>query len=294
MAYVSGFEHDVFVSYATADNNTPSENGWVTTFVGCLGEEIKLALKADSDTKIWFDRTHIDGEEDLPKHIRDGAQKSSCLIVILSKEYTQSKWCRAERQSFFQASHVVNYPNERVFLIDLGSLPIEQKPVDLLNFRGRLFFDGEDARIRLGNPSPDRKNPSHRSFFLKLEELAAAIVERLRRLSKEVERFSTVEKLEQDLRKYVNGLTGEGLDLVVSETGYGHGHNNRSDFAKWLVRDCKLCDASLALLEVLEKCSEVDIDNVTGILDCLLPLRYCDDLPELRDSLEQSSLRLVE
>ncbi len=293
MAFVRGFQHDVFVSYATADN-TPAENGWITAFVSCLGEEVKSALKARSDVEIWFDRTHIDGEEDLPKHIRDGVQTSSCLVVVLSKAYTQSKWCRAERQSFFQAPHVVNYPSDRVFLVDIGTLPPEQKPVDLLNFRGRLFHEEHGVRSRLGHPSPNRTVPDHQPFFAKLESLATAIADRLLRLSKEIERFSTVEKLENDLRDHVKSLKQDGFDMLVSESGYGHGTKSRSDFAKWIVRDCRLDQASLAILEVLEKCGENDVKPLTSIVDCLLPLRYCDDLSQLRDSLEQNNLRLVE
>ena len=186
MAYVTGFDHDVFVSYATVDD-IPSKNGWVAAFVQHLREELNSAFGVRAEGRMWWDGSHIDGEENLPKHIRSGVQKSACLVVILSQGYVKSNWCRAEREAFFRATHVKSHPEGRIFLIDIGNLPFTEKPVEFRELRGRYFWQQdtvaaeEGHRIRIGHPVPNVDNPEHRTFFSEVKRMAAGIAKRTRR-----------------------------------------------------------------------------------------------------------------
>ena len=57
MAYVPGYDHDVFVSYAHLDDQ--GESAWVTTLVRHLDTELRQRL-GTKDLMIWIDRS-LDG-----------------------------------------------------------------------------------------------------------------------------------------------------------------------------------------------------------------------------------------
>jgi len=96
---IPGYEHDIFVSYATVDDR-PAKSGWVSAFVNCLSESMAAAIGERDPERIWWDRSQIDEEASLTDQIQTKVQKSACMIVILSKAYARSKWCRQEREGF--------------------------------------------------------------------------------------------------------------------------------------------------------------------------------------------------
>ena len=79
MAYIDGFEHDIFISYAHVDDLTASEDeeGWVTSFI----EHLKVALGQRFGNfdcvKIWRDKRRLEGNHvfdeviEIP-HVRSG------------------------------------------------------------------------------------------------------------------------------------------------------------------------------------------------------------------------------
>ncbi len=94
MAFVPGFEYDIFVSYAHADN----EDGWVNHVVEELRNRLKQ-LTAPDELSIWFD-PKLGGAD-----AGESAVKSAALLLaILSPQAMASGFCRREWHSFEHAA----------------------------------------------------------------------------------------------------------------------------------------------------------------------------------------------
>jgi hypothetical protein len=56
MAYVPGFEHDIFISYAHVDNaSADNEDGWVTRLHSSLLKLIPQKIGRAENLSIWRD-----------------------------------------------------------------------------------------------------------------------------------------------------------------------------------------------------------------------------------------------
>ena len=100
MAYVDGFEHDIFISYAHVDDETASKiEGWVTKFYN----ELRVALRkhVHKDIDLWRDeRRRLDGGQVFDKTIQDALTSSAVFVALTSRGYLDSEYCRDELASF--------------------------------------------------------------------------------------------------------------------------------------------------------------------------------------------------
>lgn len=184
---VPGFEHDVFVSYATVDDR-PARSGWVTAFVETLRESLSAMFGRRDPDRIWWDRSNIDEEASLTNQIRTKVEKSACMVVILSRGYAASKWCAEERTAFLRAIQH-QQSDARIFLVDIGNLPEADRPAEFRDIRGRHFWvqsmgteSGED-RQTLGAPVPDPTNREHARFYAAVDDLAKSVHKRVSQLA---------------------------------------------------------------------------------------------------------------
>jgi hypothetical protein len=83
---VPGYEHDIFVSYATVDDR-PAKSGWVSAFVNCLSESMAAAIGDRDPERIWWDRLQIDEEASLTNQ-RLGRLPGTVPIVISQSNLT--------------------------------------------------------------------------------------------------------------------------------------------------------------------------------------------------------------
>ena len=178
------YDHDVFVSYATVDDR-PAKCGWVSAFVSSLSESLAAAFGERNPNRIWWDRSNIDEEASLTEQIRAKVQKSACMVVVLSRGYAKSEWCRQEREAFLKAVAGQPEADSRLFLIDLGNLEQKDRPVEFSDKRGRYFYfqppntvDVSD-RKPLGFPTPDPTNKDHEAFFAQVNQLANDLCKRV-------------------------------------------------------------------------------------------------------------------
>ena len=74
-SFVPGYEHDVFVSYATVDDR-PAKCGRVSAFVSNLSESLAAAFGLRDAERIWWDRSNIDEEASLTDQIRAPEQNA--------------------------------------------------------------------------------------------------------------------------------------------------------------------------------------------------------------------------
>jgi hypothetical protein len=113
MAYVPSFEHDVFISYAHADN----QNGRVTAFRDSLVQYLTSALgsRAFHKPKEWvfFDQTGLKTGDEFSPKLEHAARRSAVMISLLSNSYLQAKWCIKETEWFEEAGKRARDPIER-------------------------------------------------------------------------------------------------------------------------------------------------------------------------------------
>src|SRR5687768_12886960 len=79
MAFVSDYDHDVFVSYAHLDNQ--GETAWVSTLVRHLETDLRQRL-GTQDLRIWIDE-HLDGNRPLTPEIMRSIQRSATLLIVM-------------------------------------------------------------------------------------------------------------------------------------------------------------------------------------------------------------------
>ncbi|MCY2963146.1 MAG: TIR domain-containing protein, partial [Planctomycetota bacterium] len=187
MPSAQGYAHDVFISYATVDDR-PAKRGWVAAFVNSLSESLNAAFGLRDSGRIWWDRSNIDEEASLTEQIRDKVKSSACMVVILSRGYAMSQWCRQEREAFLEAMCEEPDGDRRLFLVDIGNLELNDRPIEFRDKRGRLFYvqppntvDFND-REPLGFPVPDPENKEHKAFFAQVDQLGKDLYERVSRL----------------------------------------------------------------------------------------------------------------
>ena len=126
MAFVSDYDHDVFVSYARLDNQ--GETAWVSTLVRHLDTELRQRL-GTKDLRIWIDE-NLDGNRPLTPEIMRSIQRSATLLIVMSSGYLASEWCAKERNAF------------------LGFVGIASPQADFHRPLPQDGSDGHSARIR--------------------------------------------------------------------------------------------------------------------------------------------------
>ncbi|GJH18422.1 TIR domain-containing protein [Caballeronia novacaledonica] len=179
--------HDVFVSYAHNDNEVVegagTKLGWVTALTYNLNVGPGV-LKKD----IFIDHRLQPGDnfsDDLVRLV--GASK--VLVILLSQNYIESKWCGEELRHFnSMRSGNPGRPND-VFVVELApyeelyNIPrnIEQLRKHLIHAKFWHKMANESSPVLAGFPTPLESGlESQRHYWRVLNELRRAIDARLR------------------------------------------------------------------------------------------------------------------
>jgi hypothetical protein len=164
MAFVPSFRHDVFVSYAHADDepSAGAARGFVSQLVNDL--QIELARKTDKNRlDIWWDAYKLKGNTTVTPEIEAAASQSACIVIVLSSAYLRSDWCARERSRFLSA--LEGRRDGSVFLVDMDQVPLTERPPAVGDLRGYPFWCRPDAgyaarplRVDLPSDRPDYIN----------------------------------------------------------------------------------------------------------------------------------------
>jgi TIR domain len=120
VAYVGNCKNDVFVSYATADNQPdPVGACWVDLFVQHFRIELGRRLGGPDDLAVYFDKRDLGGNDPLPV-LLENARSSAVFIAVLSPAYVARDWTREELTAFTSS----NPTPGRVFVIEI--LPVDE------------------------------------------------------------------------------------------------------------------------------------------------------------------------
>src|SRR5262245_60286981 len=145
MAYLRGYEHDAFVSYAhgpkfqlfnSDDGDLLSQ--WSRELVQDLGEQIAVKLGTKEPGRalsLWMDPT-LRGNEPLSDTLKEAIERSALLVVIMSPYYLESDWCGKEVEWF---TAVPGHDQRRIFVVRAWWTDRTQWPSGLKD------HDGESA-----------------------------------------------------------------------------------------------------------------------------------------------------
>lgn len=184
MAFLPDFECDVFLSYATANNQPIAKDapGWVTSFRDVLKTMLDEGLDRRGASEVWMDYK-LRGNEPFDDQLRKKVARSGVLLVVLSDAYLKSEWCQRELEIFAQS---LGGERGRIFLVHYEPVAADRWPTALRGLSAekyRYFHQERDGAIckPLGFPIPNPQNPAHESFYDRLFELrldlAAQLVE---------------------------------------------------------------------------------------------------------------------
>jgi hypothetical protein len=95
MAYVPGFDHDVFISYAHGDDRE-----WINRLLDRLKSEIKRRLGGEA--ALWIDEDNLRKSRDFRKEIPDSVRSSAVFLLFASPLYIGSDYCVAEECRTFR------------------------------------------------------------------------------------------------------------------------------------------------------------------------------------------------
>ena len=141
MAYVTGYEHDIFISYAQVDNLPTNRGGkeirWVSFFKDQLQGRVNQALRGRDEVKVWMDLQDLGGNDPLTTTIDTAIRSTAALVVVLSKKYLSSPWCKTENQTFLKEAH----DQKRLFVVRCAKIPLDDLPEGFRSVLGFEFFD---------------------------------------------------------------------------------------------------------------------------------------------------------
>jgi hypothetical protein len=172
-------KHNIFISYAWVDNEVyaGAEKGWVQVFVDNLRKHLARELgRRDEADSLWVDYEQIRGNQGLTPTIRAHLEASHTLVLILSKGYLASPWCRQELEAFVETAGA---DSGRIFVVQMAPLDREPEPLqDLLKYSFWYLDDNREPCTRWfpDIDPPDREYPRQqqrlaRDLAAKLQEL---------------------------------------------------------------------------------------------------------------------------
>lgn len=189
MALIAG--HDVFVSYAHADNEVPegagTKSGWVTALAHNLNVGPGV-LKKD----LYIDHQLRPGDvfsDDLVEMVC----ASRLLVILLSQNYIDSAWCGEELDHFISSHSDDPSKPVDVFVVELAPYEtLTGVPAAVENLRKRLIHAkfwhqpvDAAAPILAGFPTPlESGAEGEQHYWRVLNELRIAIDSRLREQQK--------------------------------------------------------------------------------------------------------------
>jgi len=185
MAWVSGFEHDVFISYARVDNATAEgdpQQGWVSQFQRHLNVALCKKIGLLDKLKIWRDTREIQGNQLFDKTIQDAVQGAAVFVALDSHGYQASEYCRRELEWFYKkaqkdAAGLAAGDGYRIFHLLLNNVRQAEWPQEVGRTSGFPFHDALEPD-RDGEPN----EPSSEIFRTRVRSLAEAIHTTLSRL----------------------------------------------------------------------------------------------------------------
>src|SRR5215471_14051133 len=165
MAYVPGFEYDLFLSYASGDNDQGAVEEFTAVLQKHISDNLVNSFSPQDKVHIYFDRerlasqTAVNWEDDL----RAAASSSALLVPLLSPNYLSSTYCSKERDWFAAQPHV----EESCPFAVVGWRSVAPNPLPIEFKKAERHPAGESW---LGLMPPAERMVSTQEFALKLRD----------------------------------------------------------------------------------------------------------------------------
>jgi len=106
MPYVPGFDYDLFISYAAADNDQGVVEQFVETLVKQISDNLVNAHSKEK-VRVYFDRQRLATQIGFnwEEQLKAAASSSAILVPLLSPNYLSSHYCDQERGWFGTQPH---------------------------------------------------------------------------------------------------------------------------------------------------------------------------------------------
>ncbi|MDT7808430.1 MAG: hypothetical protein QOJ70_2243 [Acidobacteriota bacterium] len=179
------FEHDVYISYAHADDKPlEGEKGWVTSLVERL--RIRFAQRTGEEPSICFDSSLIAGVSFTDRLVVSIA-RSKLFLPIVSPSYLESEWCIKELREFSRSAMQTGglRVGNRSRILPVYITPVEREslPPELGELLGYEFFEfDEHHQPREFRPKIGRARD--KKYWKKIDDLAWDIKETIGHLGK--------------------------------------------------------------------------------------------------------------
>jgi hypothetical protein len=160
MAYVPGFQHDVFISYARRNDLVD----WVTKFKEELQSQLASTL-GGRPAVVWMDLQLIIGD-DFKERIQAKLRKTALLVAVVSPRYLESDACMLMELQFFQD----NGTKEVLQILKTPLEPDQEMPFRNLHYKE--FFENQDW-------GPDEFEPGEARFSKLVKQVAVQVRARL-------------------------------------------------------------------------------------------------------------------
>jgi hypothetical protein len=178
-AFVPGFLHDIFISYAHRD-----DPAWVAAFERSLREAV--AQRLGSDIVVWQDVPNIRVGDTFSNEIEGALEGSAIVVALSSPSYLNSDWCTSERATF--ARHLERsgglHASGRFFVAVKAPMDDVDGHSVLPDLQQILFYRPGDRQL------PETEFvPGSEDFKNSIRRLAFDIANRLRRLRSSSQRI---------------------------------------------------------------------------------------------------------
>lgn len=186
MAFIPGFEHDIFISYAHVDNilETDKNYQWIERFYKNLNVMLAKRFGRMDMVKIWWDSKKLDGNILFDDSIEDGIRKSAVFICLNSPGYVQSEYCNKELQLFYNKAKTekdgIKVGNRsRIVHVLLNNIFYKDWPTPL---RGTTGFPFHDAKTK--KEFGETLDPSSKLFRAQMIKLREALFDLISNMAK--------------------------------------------------------------------------------------------------------------
>lgn len=179
MAFVPGFKHDVFISYARMDDiPTADTSGWVATFVSHLKRRLAARLGQTDAYSIWMDN-RLDGNDPFSDALIKNISEAATMLIVLSPGYLQSEWCRRETNEFLAAVRLSKVSDRRIFVVEIERTDRKTWPHELQDLLAYRFWT-EDANgfVRIS----ERPTGDAQYYYKLVDEIAEDLATVLKHL----------------------------------------------------------------------------------------------------------------
>jgi hypothetical protein len=180
MAYIPGFEYDIFISFAHVDNLSAQEGeeGWISQFQKHLEIAIAKRIGRTGVVSIWRDK-RLQGDQLFDRTIKEALEKSALFLAITSNGYLASDYCQKELDMFVEKAKEETYgfsiaDRSRVLPTLIYNIPLKNWPKAFEGISGYPLYDAEDSTV-LGTPS----DPGEKLFRKQLQDLTDSLCHNL-------------------------------------------------------------------------------------------------------------------